>query len=62
LGYCLTIRAIIPNSVFGIGITLGTNWELPSEPIGSKAKEDAEVVHRMDRRDIYNKLTSVLQL
>ncbi|PSN41148.1 hypothetical protein C0J52_05220 [Blattella germanica] len=61
LGYCLTIRSIIPNRIFAHGFTLGTNWELPSETIRRKYFK-AEVVHRMDRRDLYNKLIPMMQM
>ncbi|PNF19222.1 hypothetical protein B7P43_G08969 [Cryptotermes secundus] len=60
LGYCLTIPAIIPDGIWTYGITFGTNWEIPTDPVGLKAPKDAEVVHRRQRRDLYQKLRPMM--
>ncbi|XP_021934769.1 uncharacterized protein LOC110837198 [Zootermopsis nevadensis] len=60
LGYCLAVPSLIPDGIWLYGITFGTNWEIPTDPIGLKFPREAEVVHRRHRRDLYQKLLPLL--
>jgi hypothetical protein len=62
LGYCLNVPAIIPDGIWFYGITFGTNWEIPTDPVGLKVPKDAEVVHRRQRRDLYQKLVPMMDM
>ena len=60
LGLCLTVPSLIPETVWFYGVTFGTNWEIPTNPVRLLFPKRSAVIHRRDRLSFYQKLLTML--
>jgi hypothetical protein len=60
LGLCLTVPSLIPDTIWYYGVTFGTNWEIPTNPLRLLFPKRSADINRRDRLSFYQKLLPML--